>query len=167
MEDTIRIHNKFGLKKSIFCSILDKIEYTRGAQKVFSVINKKGISTCLISGGFKYQADKAVQKFKIKHSFASCEYFWDKKGYLQHWNLLPGDFEGKLNFMRLLINEYGYSVKECAFIGDGDNDISLAKSVGVSIAFNGSDNLRKVATYSINQEKNKEDLRAILNYLNI
>lgn len=167
MQDTILIHKKYRLSKNLFCEILDNIEYMPGVKDAFSKINKTNAITCLISGGFKYQADRAVRELKIKHSFVACEYFWDRNGLLEHCNLLPSDEKGKLNFMRLLIDEYAFNENECAFIGDADNDIQLAKNVGISIAFNASKGLREHATYSIEQDLGKEDFSAILQYLNI
>ena len=49
-------------------------------------------------------------------------------------------------------------------LGDGKNDVPFAKAVGLSISFNGPPVLQKVSTFSINQKKDKEDLRAILKY---
>jgi len=60
MEKTILVHKKFKLTKKLFCETLDKINYTPGVQETFAIINKERIPTCLISGGFKYQADKAI-----------------------------------------------------------------------------------------------------------
>ena len=167
MEDTIRIHKRYNLRRELFCEILDKIEYMQGVKKTFSEINNTDTITCLISGGFKYQADRAMIDLKINHSYIACEYFWDSNGLLEHWNLLPADDKGKLDFMKLLINEYEIDSKDCAFIGDGDNDIPLAKEVGISIAFNGSENLCKVVTHSIKQGREKVDFRAVLKYLHL
>jgi len=82
-----------------------------------------------------------------------------------HWNLLPCDYEGKVDFMRLIMKEHGLSPEECAFVGDGVNDIFLAKEVGTSISFNGAEELQRVSTYSINQQEGKEDFMEILKYL--
>ncbi len=167
MEKTILIHKKYKLNRKIFYEILDKIDLMPGVKESFSVINKTDVVTCLISGGFKYQANRAIRELKIKHSFIACEYFWDDSGILEHWNLLPADEKGKLDFMKLLISEYRVIEEECAFIGDGDNDIPLAKEVGLSIAFNASEKLCDCATYSIKQNLNEEDFRAVLQYLNV
>ena len=134
MEETLRIHKKFNLRKETFEKILDQIEFRNGVEEVFREIHSNNIPSCLISGGFKYQADKAQIKLKIKHAFTACEYFWDESGFLNHWNLLPSDERGKVSFMKLLISEYSIDKKQCAFIGDGENDILLADEVGFSIA---------------------------------
>jgi phosphoserine phosphatase len=101
----------------------------------------------------------------IDHTFAACEYFFDQSsGRLVHWNLIPCDYEGKVDFMRLMMREYGISPADCAFIGDGVNDVPIAKEVGLSIAFNAAGELQEAATHSINQPEGKKDLKAILKF---
>lgn len=164
MADTIRIHKKYGLKKDFFEKVMDSIKYHKGVKEVFRKLKEKKYETALISGGFKAQANRAQVDLKINHAFAACEYFWDKKGNLVHWNLLPSDYKGKLDFMKLIMQEHGLSKEECAFVGDGRNDVPFAKAVGLSIAFNGAPELQKACTYSINQSRGKEDFRAVLKY---
>lgn len=165
MENTIKIHKKYGLTKNFFYNVMDSIEYHDGIKETFKELNKKGYITSLISGGFKAQADRAQKDLKIKHSFTACEYFWDENGKILHWNLLPCDYEGKVDFMKLIMKEHGLSPEECAFVGDGKNDVFLAKEVGTSISFNGAEELQRISTHSINQEEGKEDFQAILEYL--
>lgn len=164
MEDTIRIYQKYGLKRDFFEKVISSVEYYPGVKEAFEELRKKGYKTALISGGFKAQADRAVKDLKINHAFAACEFFWDEKGKLVHWNLLPCDYEGKEDFMKLLMKEHGLKKDECAFVGDGKNDIPFAKAVGLSIAFNGAPELQEACTHSVNQEEGKEDFSAILNY---
>jgi len=165
MEDTIRIHQKYGLDRQFFEEVTSSVEYHPGVKETFSELKKRGIRTALVSGGFKAQADRALMDLKIDHAFAACEYLWDKDGRLVHWNLLPCDYEGKLDFVQLIMREHGLSREECAFVGDGKNDIALARAVGRSIAFNASPELQEISTYSINQKPGKEDFRAILDFM--
>ncbi|MBT3407020.1 HAD-IB family phosphatase [Candidatus Woesearchaeota archaeon] len=165
MEDTIRIHKKYGLDKEFFENVINQIEYHPGVKETFLELKKRGIRTSLISGGFKAQSDRAQKDLKINHAFAACEYFWDDDGKLLHWNLLPCDYEGKADFMELIIKEHGLKKNECAFVGDGKNDIFLAKEVGLSIAFNGPRELQDACTHSINQENGNEDFIEVLKYL--
>lgn len=166
MEDTVIIHKKYGLTKNFFNKVIDSIKYHKGVKETFKELNKRGIKTALISGGFKANADRAQKDLKITHSFAACEYFWDKNGKLLHWNLLPCDYEGKVDFMKLIMKEHRLSPEECAFVGDGKNDVFLAKEVGTSIAFNGAEELQRASTYSVNQKKGEVDFREILKYIN-
>jgi phosphoserine phosphatase len=166
MEDTIRIHQKHGLTRQFFEKVMNSVQYNRGVKETFEELRKRGYRTALISGGFKAQADRAQRDLKITHAFSACEYFWDEKGKLMHWNLLPSDYEGKVDFMKLIMKEHGLSPEECAFVGDGKNDVFLAKEVGLSISFNGEEELKRVATHHIDQPDKKEDFRALLKYFN-
>ena len=163
MEDTIRIYKKYSLKKKFFEKVINSCEYQPGVREAFLEI-RKNYKTALISGGFKALADRATVSLKIDHSLAACELFWDTHGGLAHWNLLPCDYEGKLEFMKLIMEEHGVKAKNCIFVGDGRNDIPLAKAVGTSICFNGDSELAKVCTYSIKQPASKVDFRAVLKY---
>ena len=165
MENTIKIHKKYGLNKIFFDNVISKIQYYPGVKETFKEFKKAGLRMALISGGFKAQADRAQKDLKIDHAFSACEYFWDEKGNLIHWNLLPSDYEGKLDFMNLIMKEHGLKKEECAFIGDGKNDIPFAKAVGLSIAFNAAPELQKVSTHSINQPEGKEDFREVMKYI--
>lgn len=165
MEDTIKIHKKYELTKQFFDKVMSSIQYHQGVKETFEKLRKKGYRTVLISGGFKAQADRAQKDLKIDHSFAACEYFWDEKGRILHWNLLPSDYEGKVDFMKLIMKEHGLVPDECAFVGDGKNDVYLAKEVGTSIAFNAPKELQRVTTYVIEQPEEQEDFREVLKYL--
>ncbi|MFH1433245.1 MAG: HAD-IB family phosphatase [archaeon] len=165
MEDTIRIYQKYGLLREQFEKVMSSIEYHPGVFETFIELRKRGIRTALISGGFKAQADRAQKDLKINHAFAACELFWDKDGNLLHWNLLPSDYEGKIDFMKLIMKEHGLKKSECAFVGDGKNDVALAKVAGISIAFNGDEMLVKASTHSIEQPEGEEDFLEILKFI--
>lgn len=164
MEDTIRFYKKYNITKNIFESVLSGVSYHKGVKETFKELQKRGYKTALISGGFKANADRAQKDLKIDHAFTACELFWKKNGKLLHWNLLPCDYEGKVEFVKLIMAEHGVSPEECAFVGDGRNDVHLAKEVGIGIAFNGAKELQRVAKHVINQPEGKEDFRAILKY---
>ena len=163
IEHNLIFYKNYGLSMKHFYEIVHNIPYTKGAQETFAKLREKGYKLALITGGFKNQANKAIRDLKIDHTFAACELFFDDQGRLTHWNILPTDNEGKVDFMRLLIREYKLKPEECAFVGDGENDVFLAKEVGLSIAFNGTKELQEVCTHSINQKE--KDLRAILEFL--
>jgi phosphoserine phosphatase len=162
MQATIEIHKQFGLKKSLFDEVVDSVELMPGVREAFSSIRKWNTITVLISGGFKALADRVQRELNIDHSFCGCEYFWKPNGEIDHYNLLPSDEEAKAHFMQLVCIDYGVRARDCAFVGDGQNDVHLAKSVGFSVAFNAQPELKKVATVPIDQERGKEDFRAVV-----
>jgi len=164
-EDSIKVHIKHGITKELFDGVIESYDYFPGVKEVFAELKKKGMRTALITGGFKAMADRAQRELKIDHVFAACEYFWEENGKLLHWNILPCDYEGKVDFMKLIMNEHGLKPEQCAFVGDGKNDIHLARAVGLSIAFNAAEELQKASTFSVSQPRGKEDFREILKYL--
>jgi phosphoserine phosphatase len=112
-----------------------------------------------VSGGFVAQARRAQIDLRIRHAYAATDLYWGDDGKLVHWNIYPSDFDGKVDFVNLLIREYGFGTEECAFVGDGANDVAIASAVGVSFAYNAHQDLRSVASHAIT------DFRQILTLL--
>ena len=163
MEYTINLHKTHGLTMDKFYEIINKVKYIKGVNEVFRELKKKGYKTAVISGGFKNLANRAIRDLDLDHVFVACEYFFDDNNEkLVSWNLLPADYEGKVDFMKLMMREYKLKPEECAFVGDSVNDIPLAKEVGMTIAFNGRKELQEIATHSINQKE--KDLRGIVKF---
>ncbi|MFH1425441.1 MAG: HAD-IB family phosphatase [archaeon] len=167
MDKTAKIHKKYGLDKDFFYKIINSIKYFPGVEETMKTLHANKIPLVLITGSFKELGDKIIKELGFKHVFASIEYFWDENGKLLTWNLLPADYLGKVAFMELMMKEHNLTKEDCAFIGDGRNDISLAKAVGTSIAFNGAKELQDISTFSINQPEGQKDFRAILPLLGI
>ncbi len=162
MQDTIRIHKKYRLNRDLFEEVMASVEEMPGARDAVETFKHRGAITAIISGALKALADRMQRAFRIDHAFAGCEYFFDEgSGELEHWNLLPSDYEGKVDLMRVLMRGHKISKQECAFIGDGKNDVYLAEEVAVSIAFNAQPDLKKVCTYTIDQPPGEEDFRAV------
>ncbi|CAB1250282.1 HAD family hydrolase [Vibrio cholerae] len=153
MIDTVRIQMKYGMKKRHLEEVVANTQFHDGARELITFLKAKGIVTALISGGFKQLADIAQVELGINHSYSACEYFFDSDGFVKHFNLLPTDEVGKLIFMRHLADEYGISMEQCAFIGDGKNDVHLAKACGTSIAFNAQPELVAASDLIINQKQ--------------
>lgn len=163
MLDTVQIHKKYKLNKSTFEKVMSSVKWTHGLAPAFDAFHSWNAITVIVSGGFKYHADQLQSELKIDHSFCGCEYFFDEStGLIKHFNLLPADVEGKVDFMKLMTKEYNATPSECAFIGDGMNDVPLAKAVGCSIAFNAQPQLKEVASRIIEQPDEKEDFRAVV-----
>lgn len=163
MKETVRIQIKHGMHKKHLDRIIKKAQIQKGAHQLIDELRSHGFVTALISGGFKVLADITQRSLKIDHSYSACEYFFDKEGFVEHFNLLPTDEEGKFVFMRHLAEEYNVDLKDCYFIGDGKNDVFIAKSVGTSIAFNAQKELKDVATFVIDQ--NEPDLTSCIPFI--
>jgi len=165
MEDTSKLFRRHSMSKKFFHDVIDSIDYFSGVREAVAALHEHGYRSAVITGGFHEQVQRAVQDLGIHHSYASCKYFWDEEGLLKDWEFSEHGLEGKVNAASEVAAQYGVSLSECAFVGDGSNDVHIARAVGISVAFNGEKALQDVATHSVNQEKGKEDFRAVLEYL--
>ena len=163
MEETIRIHQKYGLTSSIFEEVMATVKEMPSARNAVRILHERGAITAIVSGGFKALADRVQRSFKIRHALAGCEYFFHPQtGLLEYWNLLPADYEGKVDFLNTLIREYNISKGDCVFVGDAQNDIAIAREVGLSVAFNAQQDLKSVSTCVIDQEPGNEDFTEVV-----
>jgi len=160
MKDTILIHQQYGLKRSLFQKLINSAEYNPGVVQTILKIDRSSYELVLISGGFRELAERAQRDLKISHAFAACEYFFGSDGRLKSYNLLPCDFKGKIDFINLMLREYRLGHRDWVFIGDGGNDVPIAKEAPLSIGYQADAQLRKVVTHTI------DDFRDLLNLLN-
>lgn len=166
MRCTVEIHRRFGLTEELFRSVINSVPFMPNVEPALERIHSCGAITVLVTGGFKALADRVQRSLRIHHALAGCEYFFDPQtGTIDHVNLLPADEAGKVDFMRLMCREYGVAPSDCAFVGDGMNDVHLARVVGLSIAFNAQPQLRAVASACISQQNGAEDFMAVADLL--
>lgn len=166
MRKTVDIHKAFGLTKQLFTDVVESVQLMPNAVPALEEIHSDGTITVLVTGGFKALADRVQRSLAIHHALAGCEYFFNPQtGLVDHCNLLPADEAGKVDFMRLICREHRIRPKDCAFVGDGMNDVHLAREVGFSVAFNGQKQLCAVATKCIVQDQGKEDFMAVVDAL--
>lgn len=169
MDNTIDTFKKHGLDFSVYSKLLALVEPEPGIDAVARRLRERGSVICIVTGAMKGVAEPIQKQMKARHLFAGAELYFDMStNELTHWNLLPSDYEGKVDFMRLLIREYGANAKDCLFVGDGENDVPLAKEVGVSVAYNSaSANLRRTATHILDQPhtaRNFEDILGVIGF---
>jgi phosphoserine phosphatase len=162
MRDTIRIHKKYGLTRDVFEEVINGVKFTPGVRKAVAEFRKFGAITAIVTGGFKALADRAQLYLRVDHALSACEYFFNEKtGRIDYFNLLPSDERGKVNFVKLIAQEHGIDLEDCAFVGDGKNDAHIARVVGFSVAFNAQPELRRVASISIEQSTGRESFSSV------
>lgn len=166
VRDTIKIYQKYGLKKDCFDKMINSVEYHDGVAETFRELRNNGIITATISGGLKALADRVGLDHKVEHSFTSAELFWCPQGTLHHWNIIPTDFVHKRSVFEILLQELGIDRSEAAFVGDGINDVDIAAHAGMSIAFNSKyEELKAVAHHTIDQRVGGQNLSAVLDFI--
>jgi phosphoserine phosphatase len=149
VDDTYKIHKKYGLTKEIFDELIKTAEYVDGVKEFFKNLDREKYVTVFISGGFIELIRRAQLDLHIDHAHAACEYFFDPDdGYLVSRCLVPCDFEGKYDYVKKLFDLYNINPKtDWIFIGDGPNDRDIASRAPFSIAINAHEKLREVSKH--------------------
>jgi phosphoserine phosphatase len=118
--------------------------------------------------GISYENEKLKEKF-LKGIFSTyMEWSEEACKVLKQYGLTRSKFMETINKRPLMngaretTNDLNINCSECCYVGDGINDISIFREVGLSIAFNATkEEVRKSAKVAID----KKDLREILKYL--
>ena len=142
---TIEMHQRYTLKKSVFDKLVESAEYNTGVEEFFMNLNRNEWIPVLISGGFQNLIRRAENELDIEYGFGACEYYFDSNGYLSSFNLQPCDFEGKINFLNILINDFKMNRKtDWVFVGDGKNDVPIAKIAPKAFGITPHEELKQV-----------------------
>ena len=144
VKDTIEIHRKYGLKQDVFDALVASAQYTDGVEEFFAKLNRDVWVPVLISGGFQNLIRRAQNELNIEYGFGACEYSFDKYGYLESYNLHPCDFEGKVKYLNNLLREHNLDQRtDWVFVGDGKNDVPIARQAPRAFGINPHEDLRR------------------------
>ncbi|MHA1635318.1 MAG: HAD family hydrolase [Candidatus Thorarchaeota archaeon] len=128
-----------------------------GVRETVTTLSNHGIKTAILSGGLDIMADDIARR-------AGIEYVLTNKLGIRD-GVLTGTVENiigwaeKADHIHTILNHFGATLEETAFVGDGRNDISVLSTVGLSIAFNPEDEEVADSAQVVIREN---DLRAIL-----
>ena len=140
--------------------VVEATKLVPGVKDTISTLNESGVKTAILSGGLDIMADAIAQQVGI--DFVLTNKLGVKDGILTGTvDNLVGWGE-KAEHIQEIIDHYNVTLEQTAFIGDGRNDISVLKVVGLSIAFNPEDQDVADAAHVVIREN---DLRAILPHI--
>lgn len=137
-----------GLAQERLKDIADTIPYTPGADTLFQYLNKKGIQSLLISGGFNYFAKIVQQTLNINHIYANSLDIMDNVITGEVTSEIVGSQE-KAYYFKESCKSLHIPLSDTLAVGDGANDIPMAKSAGISVGFRPKLSLKKVVDYAI------------------
>ncbi len=144
--------------------ILDVFKGTlphKGAIETIRTLKSAGIKFAIISGSIQLLIEFLPNKDLFDDILINVLEF-DKKGNLT--GVIPTKYDqaGKADGLRFIAEREGLNLSECVFVGDNDNDIEIAKTAGLSFAFNSkSEELDSVSSVVIKDI----DLRSILPHI--
>jgi len=145
-----------------YFNLIKRIHYVKGVEEVFAEIKKRDLFTTIISAGSIDLARRAQHDLGIDHIFANELVIKNNRVTGEFiWPIGSGG-EKKAQIVFDLCKDLGIKLNEVVYIGDSDMDIDAFKIVGISIAFNCSDEkVMKAAKYVVRGS----DLRKCLRFL--
>jgi phosphoserine phosphatase len=143
--------------------VLQVVQETRvmpGARETIQKLKEYGIHVAILSGGLDVLADDIGKRLGIEYVLTNR--------LLSSNGVLTGGVENlvawgeKSKEIVNIANHFGVKLEETAFVGDGRNDVSVFKYVGLSIAFRPEDDdVARAATAVVHED----DLRGIVNHI--
>ncbi|MHA1379586.1 MAG: HAD family hydrolase [Candidatus Helarchaeota archaeon] len=154
-----------GLWKNVHISrieeILDKIPLNEGISEIVSVLKNRKYKIALLSSGISLLADKLKNRFGFDYSISN-QILTDNEGYLTGEVICKVAYNNKDSAINNILKKLNIKLSQCIAIGDNENDLSLFKKVGRSIAFNPKNSkVKESADFIIYSS----DLRSILKYI--
>ncbi len=134
-----------------------------GACETLETLQRRGIKCALISGSINIILEYAFPSHQTLFSYVFLSKIeFDSSGKIIRVRATPFDMDGKARALEHIARKENIPLSQCVFVGDHDNDVAIARTAGLSIAFNcSSDELRKSARVVID----KKDVREILKYV--
>lgn len=139
-----------GLPQQALQTVYDeKVKLNTGAEKMLQRMQKAGLKTMVVSGGFTFFTGKIKAKLGLDYAFANTLEIRNGKLTGQVLGKIIGA-EGKAEVLKQVRDELGLRKEQVIAIGDGANDLSMLAAAGIGVAFHAKPILREKATYSIN-----------------
>lgn len=111
---------------------------SEGIPEVLTRLEKLGLSTGIISGGISNIYEVFSKRFRVavEHPHFAAKFNFDSTGNLTGGEFTNYDYAGKVQVLKEICEKCHISPSEAVMIGNDENDISVFKAAGLSIAFN-------------------------------
>lgn len=164
-QKTTELYRKYGLTYQKFRKIfLENMKLAPGAHILYLGLRAKGIKNAVVSGTIKNVYNIFVEKYGLSADYVKIahEFHFDEDGKLVGGEFTNFDYEGKIDALQEICEKLSINLQQCAYVGNGLNDIPLFKVVGLPIAFNAQKpEVRKAAKIVVDGD----DISRILQYL--
>lgn len=157
----LEIFREHGVTKNKMISCIRSLKLMYGARETLDELLRKNYILALISGSLGIVLDELFPDHPFKHVLINQVIFNDK-GEIIGGVATDYDVEKKGEGLKLIAAKEGFELDDCVFIGDNENDISIASAAGFSIAFDcKSEKLARVCDVVISEK----DLRKVLDHI--
>jgi phosphoserine phosphatase len=152
-----------------FLEIFRNVPLQDNAKKIIKELRKKGVITAIATDSYQFLADDLKNRLSIDYAFGNNLITNDGiiTGELEIQNKnLKKEFNSnkiysicKSCVLEQLCNDLKITVDKAIAVGDGIVDTGMIQKAGIGIAFNASDEVKKIADVVT------DDLLKILNYI--
>jgi len=150
-----------GARREDLVAQFDSLELVSGTREALAALKTRGLRLVIISGTLDLMLHTLLPDGPFDEIHANHIGF-DGEGRITHWRATPFDMEGKERLLRAIALRDGIPLSRCAFVGDSENDLWVARAAGLSVAFNPrSEELEQSATVVVRSD----DLRDVLQHL--
>ncbi len=143
-----------------YWSLIEKARFNPGAEEAVAELKRKGIKTMILTSAVEDLARKAQKELGI--DYVAANWMETKEGKITgrfRWRIL---WDGKGLILEDFCRDNGIRLEQTACVGDNENDVSMMRKAGLSIAFNTrSETLKEQCDVVIDSN----DLREILKYV--
>ncbi|KAI5867730.1 phosphoserine phosphatase [Durotheca rogersii] len=125
-----------GLPATIFEQLRPALEVTTGVPQLLKALKRLGVTTAVLSGGFRPLTGWLAVELGIDHAHAN-EVVIDDSGRLT--GEVEGTIVGKERKKELLLQiakQEGISLDQVVAVGDGANDLLMLDAAGLGVAWN-------------------------------
>jgi phosphoserine phosphatase len=139
-----------GLDENALQRVYDeRLRLNPGAEFMLTQLQKHGIKTLLVSGGFTFFTERLKTRLKLDYAYANTLEITDSQ--------LTGktlgnviDAQGKADALNVVREELGLTREQVVAIGDGANDLKMMSVAGAGVAYHAKPVVRAQASYALN-----------------
>ncbi len=128
--------------------IFDRLPLMPGVEAFIKTVKSLGYRTAVVSGGFRYFAEKLKDKLAIDYAYAN-ELEWQE-------DRLTGKVLGeiinaqrKAEILEALAQKEQIHLEQVVAIGDGANDLLMLSKAGLGIAFHAKEKVRRESRHQM------------------
>jgi len=127
----------------------ERLQLSPGAEKMLKAVQKAGLKTLLVSGGFTYFTERLKARLGLDYTHANELEIVNGK---LTGRVVGGivDANEKMRTVQRVCTELGIASSQAIVMGDGANDLKMMAISGMSVAFRAKPVVREQANVALN-----------------
>ena len=122
-----------GATRDEMLEVAGEFSLVEGARETIHELKNRGFKLAVISGSIDIMLDHLFPDHPFEDVFTNRVNF-DDAGRLSSWQATPYDGRGKSEALKIITGKHDVPLEQSAFVGDGDNDVSVLGVAGFFVA---------------------------------